>query len=81
MNVVNVVSKFGGDACLERRWVLPPEVIEPLASHVEMTGEGWIVDEWPVTRGIAAIVQPWVDQVIDLASGAWFVGSEHADRP
>ncbi|CCH19474.1 hypothetical protein [Micromonospora lupini] len=28
MNVVNAVSKFGVDACLERRWVLPLEVIE-----------------------------------------------------
>ncbi|MEV4823448.1 hypothetical protein [Micromonospora sp. NPDC049274] len=78
---MNVVSKFGVDACLERRWVLPLEVIEPLTPHVRMTGEGGIVDEWPVTHGIVAIVQPWVDQVIDVASGSWFVGSEQADRP
>jgi len=80
VHAVNVVSKFGDDGYLERSWVLPLEVIEPLRSHVRMTSEGWIVDEWTVTDEIAAIVQPWVDQLIEVASDAWSVGSEQADQ-
>ncbi|SCE99390.1 hypothetical protein GA0070607_4113 [Micromonospora coriariae] len=79
VHAVNVVSKFGDDGYLEGSWVLPLEVIEPLRSHVRMTSEGWIVDEWAITDATAAIVQPWVDQAIDVASDAWWVGSEQVD--
>ncbi len=78
MHAVNVVEKFGADGFLERSWVLPPDVVVPLRAHVGMTEEGWIMDEWPVTAEIAAIVQPWVDETIDVASGAWNIGSEQA---
>lgn len=76
MNVVNVVEKFGEDGFLERSWVLPPDVVTPLRVHIEMTEEGWIVGEWPVTLEIAAIVQPYVEEPIGVASGAWHIGSE-----
>ena len=51
------------------------EVIEPLRAHVEMTPDGWVVDVWPMTAQLAAIVQPWVDEPIDVESGSWFVSS------
>jgi hypothetical protein len=35
----------------------------------------WIVGEWPLTEELAAAVQPWVDQPIDVASGNWFVSA------
>ncbi|MGC5311376.1 hypothetical protein [Micromonospora zamorensis] len=75
MVVVNMVEKFGPDGVLERSWVLPPEVIEPLRAQVEVTLEGWIVDAWPMAAPLAAIVQPWVDEPVDVESGSWFVGS------
>lgn len=37
--------------------------------------EGWIVDEWEITEPIAALVQPYVDEPIDWASGYWQIGS------
>ncbi|WP_319463950.1 hypothetical protein [Micromonospora sp. RTP1Z1] len=78
MNAVNVVEKFNADGFLERSWALPPEVVVPLRAHVNMTEEGWIMYEWPVTAEIASIVQPWVDEPIDVASDAWNIGSEQA---
>ncbi|MEU1646426.1 hypothetical protein OG423_29305 [Micromonospora zamorensis] len=75
MNVVNVVQKFGMDDFLERSWELPSEVIEPLREHVNVGDDGWIIDAWPMTEQIAAIVQPWVTEEFDVASGAWFVES------
>lgn len=78
MKAVNVVEKFGPGSLLEKRWVMPAEVIGPLRAHVRMTPEGWVVDLWPVTAEIAAIVQPWVDEPIDPGSDAWLIGSEQA---
>ncbi|WP_088947573.1 hypothetical protein [Micromonospora zamorensis] len=75
MNVVNVVQKFGMDDFLERSWELPSEVIEPLREHVNVGDDGWIIDAWPMMEQIAAIVQPWVTEEFDVASGAWFVES------
>ncbi|RKN23989.1 hypothetical protein D7147_02960 [Micromonospora musae] len=75
MNVVNVVQKFGADDFLERSWELPSEMIEPLREHVNVGEDGWIIDAWPMTKQIAAIVQPRVTEHIDVASGAWFVES------
>ncbi|MEV4390345.1 hypothetical protein AB0J68_32340 [Micromonospora sp. NPDC049580] len=75
MVVVNMVEKFGMDDLLERAWDLPSEVIEPLRAHVEVTPDGCVVDVWLMTAEIAAIVQPWVDEPIDVESGSWFVSS------
>ncbi|MEU7842740.1 hypothetical protein AB0B39_17475 [Micromonospora sp. NPDC049114] len=75
MVVVNGVEKFGVDDVLERSWDLPSEVIEPLRAHVEVTPDGWVVDVWHMTAQLAAIVQPWVDEPIDVESGFWFVSS------
>ncbi|QRP46457.1 hypothetical protein [Amycolatopsis sp. FDAARGOS 1241] len=75
MLVVNMVEKFGAGEFLERSWDLPPEVIEPLRGQVEMTPEGWIMNVWPMTAEIAAIVQPWVDEPVDVESGSWFISS------
>lgn len=77
VNVANVAQKFGTDDFLERSWELPSEVVEPLRQHVDVADDGWIINEWPMTEQIAAIVQPWVTERIDVASGAWFVGSWH----
>ncbi|WIX83059.1 hypothetical protein QRX50_21015 [Amycolatopsis carbonis] len=79
MLVVNMVEKFGADEFLEREWTLPAEVAEPLRGQVDMTPEGWIMNEWPMTAAIAAIVQPWVDELIDAESGSWFVSSAQVD--
>jgi hypothetical protein len=49
VNVVNVVEKFGPDESLERSWDLPPDVVAALRVHVQVTDEGWIMNEWPVT--------------------------------
>ncbi|MEU4672534.1 hypothetical protein AB0F91_32290 [Amycolatopsis sp. NPDC023774] len=76
MLVVNMVERFGADEFLDRSWDLPPEVIEPLRGQVEVTPEGWIVDMWRMTAQIAAIVQPWVDEPIDVESDSWFISSE-----
>ncbi|MEV2238409.1 hypothetical protein [Micromonospora sp. NPDC049891] len=78
MHAVNVVGRFNADSILERSWVLPQDVVPPLRAHVKMTEEGWIMYEWPVTAEIAAIVQPWIDETIDAASDAWYIGSEQA---
>ncbi|MEU7801082.1 hypothetical protein AB0B10_17600 [Micromonospora arborensis] len=78
MVVVNLVEKFGVDDVLERSWELPAEVIEPLRAHVEVTPGGWVVDVWPVTAQLAAIVQPWVDEPIDVDPDSWFVSSAQA---
>ncbi|MEU5564808.1 hypothetical protein [Micromonospora musae] len=75
MVVLNTVEKFGADDFLERSWDLPSEVIEPLRAQVEVTPDGWVVDVWPMTAQLAAIVQPWVDEPIDVDSGSWFVSS------
>ncbi|WFE49149.1 hypothetical protein O7617_01920 [Micromonospora sp. WMMD1155] len=75
MLVVNVVEEFGAHNSLESSWVLPPDVVEPLRAHVDVTPQGWVVDVWPVTSDVAAIVQPWVDKPIDVGSGGWFVSS------
>ncbi|MFG3558529.1 hypothetical protein ACGGAQ_29550 [Micromonospora sp. NPDC047557] len=75
MVVVNTVEKFGVDDFLERSWDLPSEVIEPLRALVEVTPDGWVVDVWPMTGQLAVIVQPWVDEPIDVESGSWFVSS------
>ena len=76
MVLVNVVEKFGSDGFLERSWDLPSEVIEPLRMHVEVTPDGWIVNVWPMTAQLAAIVQPWVDEPIDVESmGSWSISS------
>ncbi|MEV4601309.1 hypothetical protein AB0K15_28395 [Amycolatopsis sp. NPDC049253] len=79
MCVVNLVEKFGADEFLEREWTLPAEVVEPLRGQVDMTPEGWIMNEWPMTAAIAAIVQPWVGEPIDVESGSWFVASAQVD--
>jgi hypothetical protein len=73
--VVNLVEKFGVDGLLECSWDLPPDVVGPLRAHVNVTPEGWIVDVWPMTSDVAAIVQPWIDEPIDVRSGVWFVSS------
>ncbi|MGC4834974.1 hypothetical protein ACLQ3D_10800 [Micromonospora vinacea] len=75
MVVVNMVEKFGVDDVLERSWELPSAVIEPLRAHVEVTPDGWVVDVWPMTARLAVIVQPWVDEPIDVESDSWFVSS------
>ncbi|MET8093242.1 hypothetical protein [Micromonospora sp. NPDC005220] len=75
MGVVNMVEKFGVEDFLERSWDLPSEVIEPLRAHVEVTPDGWVVEVWPMTGQLAVIVQPWVDEPIDVESGSWFVSS------
>ncbi|MFI7079706.1 hypothetical protein ACIBO1_20610 [Micromonospora sp. NPDC049903] len=75
MLVVNLVEKFGADDLLERSWGLPPDVVEPLRAHVDMTPDGWIMNVWPMTSHIAVVTQPWVDEPIDVGSGAWFVSS------
>ncbi|MEW2386704.1 hypothetical protein AB0873_32520 [Micromonospora sp. NPDC047707] len=75
MVVVNMVEKFGADGLLERSWDLPPEVVGPLRAHVDVTPEGWVMDMWPLTVEIAVIVQPWIDEPIDVGSNAWFVSS------
>jgi len=72
---VNVVQKFGVNDFLERFWVLPPQVVEPLRACVEVTENGWVMNEWPMTEQIANIVQPWVDEPIDVETAVWFVGS------
>jgi hypothetical protein len=36
------------------------------------------MDEWSVTAEIASVVQPWVDEPIDVSSDAWSIGSEQA---
>lgn len=72
---VNTVEKFGADDFLERSWDLPAEVGESLRSLVQMTPDGWIMDAWPMTPQLATIVQQWVDEPIDVGSGAWFVSS------
>ncbi|MEU7923780.1 hypothetical protein [Micromonospora sp. NPDC049107] len=73
--VVNTVEKFGADDLLERAWDLPTAVSESLRPLVQMTPEGWVVDAWPMTAQLAAIVQPWVDEPVDVESGCWFVSS------
>ncbi|MEU8216680.1 hypothetical protein AB0C47_13015 [Micromonospora taraxaci] len=75
MVVVNMVEKFGVGDVLERSWELPSEVVELLRAHVEVTPDGWVVDVWPMTTQLAVIVQPWVDEPIDVESGSWFVSS------
>ncbi|WP_326564986.1 hypothetical protein VSH64_24375 [Amycolatopsis rhabdoformis] len=75
MNVVTIVEKFGADEWLEREWELPPDVVEQLRGQVDLTPEGWIRHVWPITAEIAAVVQPWVDERIDLASASWYVSS------
>jgi len=75
-DVANVVEEFGEDGFLRRQWVLPPTAVASLRPHVEMDDdEVWIVGEWPLTEELAAVVQPWVDQPIDVASGNWFVSA------
>lgn len=80
MLVVNLVEKFGADGFLERSWGLSPDAVEPLRAHVNITLDGWIVDVWPMTPDVAVIVQPWIDEPIDVESGAWFVSSAQAAR-
>ncbi|MET7375473.1 hypothetical protein [Micromonospora arida] len=75
---MNLVEKFDADGFLESSWVLPPDAVEPLRAHVDVTPHGWVVDVWPVTSDVAAIVQRWVDEPIDVRSGAWFVSSAQA---
>ncbi|WP_112624118.1 hypothetical protein [Micromonospora saelicesensis] len=75
MVVVNMVEKFDVDDVLERSWELPSEVIEPLRAHVEVAPGGWVVNVWPVTAQLAVIVQPWVDEPIDVEADSWFVSS------
>ncbi|MFF4893551.1 hypothetical protein [Micromonospora chersina] len=75
MVVANMVEKFGADGFLERSWDLPSDVVGPLRAHVDVTPEGWVVDMWPMTAEIAAIVQPWVDEPIVVGSDTWFVSS------
>ncbi|MFI7431604.1 hypothetical protein ACIBPB_31955 [Micromonospora sp. NPDC049836] len=75
MVVVNMVEKFGADGFLERSWGLPSDVVGPLRAHVDVTPEGWVMDMWPMTAEIAAIVQPWVDEPIVVGSDTWFVSS------
>lgn len=70
-----MVEEFGADDALERSWALPSEIIEPLRVHVEVTPDGWVVDMWPVTAQLAAIVQPWIDEPIDVESDSWFISS------
>ncbi|SCF25682.1 hypothetical protein [Micromonospora chokoriensis] len=77
MSIVNLVEKFGADGSLESSWVLPPDAVEPLRAHVDVTPQGWFVDVWPVTSDIAVIVQPWVAEPVEAESGAWFIGSVH----
>jgi hypothetical protein len=43
-----------------------------------MTSEGWVMDLWPITKEIAVIVQPWVDERVEPDSDAWLIGSEQA---
>ncbi|MCZ7435308.1 hypothetical protein O7598_02780 [Micromonospora sp. WMMC241] len=75
MSVTNIVEKFGTDGYLDRSWDLPAEVIEPLRAHVEVTPAGWVVNAWPMTAQLASIVQPWIDEPIDVLSSDWFVSS------
>ncbi|QSB14604.1 hypothetical protein JQS43_24565 [Natronosporangium hydrolyticum] len=77
--VVILVEKFGSDGFLERSWDLPPDVVGPLRAHVNVTPEGWIVDVWPVTTDVAAVLQPWIDEPIDVRSGALFVSSAQVE--
>jgi hypothetical protein len=77
--VVNMVEKFGADELLEREWDLPAEVVEPFRGQVDMTPDGWIMHMWRMTAEIADIVQPWVDEPIDVESGSWYVSSAQVD--
>lgn len=77
--VVILVEKFGSDGFLENSWVLPPDDVKPLSAHVNLTPEGWIVDVWPATTDVAAVLQPWIDEPIDVRPGAWFVSSAQVD--
>ncbi|CCH17209.1 hypothetical protein [Micromonospora lupini] len=78
MVVVNMVEKFGVDDVLERSWELPPDVVEPLRTHVDVAPGEWVVNSWPMTAQLASIVQPWVDEPIDLTTNSWFVSSAQA---
>ncbi|MGH3749852.1 MAG: hypothetical protein ACRDT8_20910 [Micromonosporaceae bacterium] len=73
---MNLVEKFGEDDFLERTWELPPALTPPLRDLVDVSDDGWIMDEWAVTDEIAAIVQPYLDEPIDVESGRWCVSSE-----
>ncbi|MFF5202460.1 hypothetical protein ACFY3B_22930 [Micromonospora parva] len=75
---MNLVEKFGVDGFLEGSWVLPPEAVETLRAHVDLTPKGRLVDAWPVASDVAVIVQAWVDDPVDVRSGAWFVSSVQA---
>ncbi|MER7333664.1 MULTISPECIES: hypothetical protein [unclassified Micromonospora] len=57
MVVVNMVEKFGADGFLERSWDLPSDVVGPLRATVDVRPEGWVMDMWPMTAEIAAIVR------------------------
>ncbi|SFN45889.1 MULTISPECIES: hypothetical protein [Actinomadura] len=72
----NIIQKFGSDGNLERTWVLPRAVDEPLRPHVMMSDDGNIMMGWVVTEEIAPILQPWVDEPIDLASGEWHISCD-----
>jgi hypothetical protein len=72
--VIHLVEKYESDDSLERTWVLPSSAMTTLSEFVEVC-DGVIVDVWPVTPAIAAVIQPWVDEPIDAASGDWFVTS------
>jgi hypothetical protein len=78
MQAVNIVEKVGPDGFVEKSWVMPSDIVKPLRAHVRMTPDGWVMDLWPVTEEIAAIVQPWVDEPIGPDLDAWIIGSEQA---
>jgi hypothetical protein len=75
------VCKFGADDFLEATWTLPREALEPLSEHIEVTDDDSVYGDGGITEAIAAIVQPWVSEPIDYASGQWFVSSRgYPDR-
>ncbi len=68
--------KFGLDEHLEQSWTVPADVVAgPLRDYVRLAADGAIVDSWPMTDEIAAIVQAFVSEDIDVRSGNWFVES------
>jgi len=67
--------KFGNDDSLQRSWPLLAATVMELRPFVEMTDNGWIMYEWPVTTEMLPIIQPCVDEPIQLGMNRWFIGS------
>lgn len=71
--LVHVVERLGADGEVGGEWEIPHEVLERLGEAIEVI-DGVVHDSWPVTAEMVPVLQPYVDEPIDV-HGAWFVST------